>query len=85
MPEPVAPLATATTQPQPVLDDSALNDSAPSRPPAPAAGQRRLPTRISGTRDALIAGALVTAAAGIARITQLRQIMRRDRRRPHAG
>ncbi len=34
---------------------------------------------------AAIAGALVMAAAGTARITQLRQIMRRDRRKSHAG
>ena len=34
---------------------------------------------------AAIAGALLMAAAGTARITQLRRIMRRDRRRPHAG
>ena len=32
-----------------------------------------------------IAGALVMAAAGTARITQLRRIMRRDRRHPPAG
>jgi len=32
-----------------------------------------------------IAGALITAAAGTARITQLRQIMRRDRRKSNAG
>jgi lipopolysaccharide assembly protein A len=32
---------------------------------------------------AAIAGALVMAAAGTARITQLRRIMRRDRRQPH--
>ena len=31
---------------------------------------------------ALIAGALLMAAAGTARITQLRMVMRRDRRRP---
>jgi uncharacterized integral membrane protein len=31
---------------------------------------------------AAIAGALVMAAAGTARITQLRRIMRRDRRQP---
>ena len=35
--------------------------------------------------DALIAGALVMAAAGTARITQLRQVMRRDRRKSSAG
>jgi putative membrane protein len=34
---------------------------------------------------AVIAGALIMAAAGTARITQLRQIMRRDRRRPRAS
>jgi putative membrane protein len=34
---------------------------------------------------AAIAGALIMAAAGTARITQLRRIMRRDRRKPQAG
>jgi uncharacterized integral membrane protein len=34
---------------------------------------------------AAIAGALIMAAAGTARITQLRRIMRRDRRKPHAS
>ena len=34
---------------------------------------------------AAIAGALVMAAAGTARITELRQIMRRDRRKSDAG
>jgi len=34
---------------------------------------------------AAIAGALIMAAAGTARITQLRRIMRRDRRTPQAG
>jgi putative membrane protein len=34
---------------------------------------------------AAIAGSLVTAVAGTARITQLRRIMRRDRRQPHSG
>jgi uncharacterized integral membrane protein len=34
---------------------------------------------------AVIAGALIMAAAGTARITQLRRIMRRDRARPHAS
>jgi uncharacterized integral membrane protein len=123
MPEPTAPHAPATPQPQPVL-----NGSAPPRRPAPAAlRQRGLRTRISGVRVALIAGvaalvvvlifiiqnghavsisflgahlhlslavalllaavagALVMAAAGTARITQLRQIMRRDRRNSNAG
>jgi uncharacterized integral membrane protein len=34
---------------------------------------------------AFIAGALVMAAAGTARITQLRRIMRRDRSTPSSG
>jgi uncharacterized integral membrane protein len=34
---------------------------------------------------AAIAGALLMAAAGTARITQLRQMMRRDRRKPRAS
>jgi lipopolysaccharide assembly protein A len=34
---------------------------------------------------AAIAGALVMAAAGTARITQLRRVMRRNRRNPRAG
>jgi len=34
---------------------------------------------------AAIAGALIMAAAGTARITELRRIMRRDRRKPHAS
>jgi len=34
---------------------------------------------------AAIAGALIMAAAGTARITQLRQIMRRERRKRHAS
>jgi lipopolysaccharide assembly protein A len=34
---------------------------------------------------AAVAGALIMAAAGTARITQLRRTMRRDRREPRAG
>jgi lipopolysaccharide assembly protein A len=34
---------------------------------------------------AAIAGALIMAAAGTARITELRQVMRRDRRKRHAS
>jgi len=34
---------------------------------------------------AAIAGALVMAAAGTARVTELRRIIRRDRRRPKAS
>ena len=72
MPEPTPPQAstTTTTRPQPVL-----NGSAPPRRPASAAPRHRGPsTRISGMRVALNA-----------RITQLRQVMRRDRRKPNAG
>jgi lipopolysaccharide assembly protein A len=118
MTEPAAPHATATLPP------ASANGSAPPPRPAPAAPRRRLKTRISGMRTALIAGAavlivvlifiiqnaravnisflgahlrlslavalllaviagaLIMAAAGTARITQLRMIMRRDRRRP---
>jgi hypothetical protein len=74
MPEPTAPHASVrTTRPQPVLDDSA-----PARWPDPAAPrQRELRIRISGMRDALVGGALVMAAAGTARITQFRQVIRR--------
>ena len=81
MPEPAAPHATATTQPQPVLNDSAPQRWPASIPPR----QRGLSTRIGGMRDALTAGALVMAAAGTARITQLRQAMRRDQRKSSAG
>jgi uncharacterized integral membrane protein len=34
---------------------------------------------------AALAGALLTAAAGTARITRLQRIMRRDQRKPPAG
>jgi uncharacterized integral membrane protein len=34
---------------------------------------------------AAVAGALIMAAAGTARITELRRMMRRDRRKPKAG
>jgi lipopolysaccharide assembly protein A len=34
---------------------------------------------------AAIAGGLIMAAAGTARITELRRVMRRDRRKPHAS
>jgi hypothetical protein len=64
---------TSTTQPQPVL-----SDSAPPHRPAPAAPRHREPrTGISGVRVALIA----SIAAGTARITRFRQVMRRDRRK----
>ncbi len=77
MPEPTPPrAATSTTRPQPVL-----NGSAPPRRPGPAVPRHRgLRTRISGMRVAL-----VMAAARTARITQLRQVMRRDRRKSNAG
>jgi hypothetical protein len=76
MTEPTARRAS-TTRPQPVL-----NESAPPHRAARAAPQHRGPrTRISGIRVALIAG----VAAGTARITQLRGVMRRDRRKSNAG
>jgi len=77
MTEPAAPRPTTTTLPPPTA-----NGSAPPLPPPPAVPpadqRRRLQTRISGTRSGLI-------AAGTARITQLRRIMRRDRRKPQAS
>jgi putative membrane protein len=121
MTEPAAPQSAATLPP------ASLNGSAPPSQPAPAAPRRRLKTRISGMRTALIAGAvvlilvlifivqnahavnisffgahlrvslavallfavvagaLIMAAAGTARITQLRMIMRRDRHRQPAA
>jgi hypothetical protein len=39
-------------------------------------------TRISGMRTSRAVGALLMAAAGTTRITRLRQIMRRDWRKP---
>jgi uncharacterized membrane protein YidH (DUF202 family) len=68
-----APQGTTGTLPAP-----SANGSAPT-PPAAAAPRRRVHTRIGA---ALIGGALLMAVAGTARITQLRQIMRRDRRKP---
>jgi lipopolysaccharide assembly protein A len=118
MTEPVTPAGTTGTLPP------SANGSAPPPAPASQAPRRRLRTRISGVRIALIAGtaalivvlifiiqnanavsisflgahlhlplavallfaaiagALIMAAAGTARITELRQIMRRDRRKP---
>jgi lipopolysaccharide assembly protein A len=109
---------TTRTLPRP-----SVNGSAPAPPAAAPVRRRRLRTRISGARTALIAGvlalivlvifiienphavtisflgaqvqlslavalllaaiagALLMAAAGTARITQLRMVMRRDRRR----
>jgi hypothetical protein len=75
MTEPTAP-HTSTTRPQPVLNDSAR----PHRPASTAPRHRGPRTRTSGMRAALIAG----VAAGAARITQLRQVMR-DRRKSGAG
>ena len=73
MTEPVTPAGTTSTIPP------SVNGSAPPPAPAPQAPRRRLHTRISGVRIALI-----MAAAGTARITQLRQLMRRDRRKSRA-
>jgi putative membrane protein len=127
MTDPVAPPAATNTLPPPSVNGSAPRQPAQAAQPAPAApGRRRLGTKISGARTALIvgivllvavlifitqnahavsisflgahlqlslavalllaavAGALVMAAAGTARITELRQIMRRDRRKARA-
>jgi lipopolysaccharide assembly protein A len=116
MSEPATPAGTTSTLPP------SANGSAPPPVPASQAPRRRLHTRISGVRIALIAGtaalavvlifiiqnatavsisflgahlhlplavallfaaiagALIMAAAGTARITELRHIMRRDRK-----
>jgi lipopolysaccharide assembly protein A len=121
MTETPVPQGTTSTLPPP-----SANGSAPPTP-APALPRRRMHTRVSGIRTALIAGtvglivvmifiiqnadavnisflgahlrlslavalflaaiagALLMAAAGTARITQLRQIMRRDRRKPRTS
>jgi hypothetical protein len=67
--------ATTTLPPQ------SANGTSPQLPAAPSPPKSgRMHTRISGMRTSLIA-----AAAGTARITQLRRIMRRDRRTPPAS
>jgi hypothetical protein len=71
MTETPVPQGTTSTVPPP-----SANGSAPP-PPAAAAPRGRMHARISGVRATLIASAQLTA-----RITQLRQIMRRDRRKP---
>jgi lipopolysaccharide assembly protein A len=120
MPEQTPPQAGTTS----TLPPPSANGSAQPPPAAAPVHRRRLRTRISGARTALIAGvlalivlvifiiqnphavtisflgaqvrlslavalliaaiagALLMAAAGTARITQLRMVMRRDRRRP---
>jgi hypothetical protein len=75
MTEPAAP-HTFTTQPQPVLNDSAL----PHRPASAVPRHRGPNTGISGVRVALIAG----VAAGTARIARFWQVTRRDRRKSSA-
>ena len=66
--------ATTTLPPQ------SANGTSPQLPPAPSPPKSvRKHTRIGGMRTSLI------AAAGTARITQLRRIMRRDRRKPQAS
>jgi hypothetical protein len=75
MTEPAAPHGTTSTVPPP-----SANGSAPPPPPT-AAQPGRQHTRISGLLLAAIAGALLMAAAGTARITQLRRIIRRDHRK----
>jgi hypothetical protein len=77
-----------TEQPAPhgptiTLPPQSANGTSAQLPPAhspPKSGPMH--TRISGMRASRIAGARLMAAAGSARITKLRQIMRRDRRKP---
>ena len=79
----------ASKGPTTTLPPQSANGTSPQLPPAPSPPRSgQMHTRISGMRTSLIAGvasALLMAAAGTARITQLRQIMRRDRRRPPAS
>ena len=72
MTETPVPQSTTSTLPPP-------SANGPTQPPS-APPSRPMPVRISGIRTALIA--VLMAAAGIARITQLREIMRRDRSKP---
>jgi hypothetical protein len=75
---PVSPLGTTSTLP---LPPPSVNGYSPPPSPAPSPPKAgRMHTRVSGMRTSLIA-----AAAGTARITQLRRIMRRDRRTPPAS
>lgn len=69
-----APVPQGTTS---TLPPTSANSPAP---PAAATPGRRMHTRISGIRAALMA--VLMAAAVTTRIAQLRQIMRRDRRKP---
>ena len=81
MTEQPAPHGPTTT-----LPPQSANGTSAQLPPAhspPKSGPMH--TRTSGMRTSRIArgaGALVIAAAGTVRITQLRQIVRRDRRNP---
>jgi len=79
MTEQPAPHGPTTTLPP----QSANGTSAQLPPSPPKSGPTH--TRTSGLRTSRIAGAagaLVMAAAGTVRITQLRQMVRRDRRNP---
>jgi hypothetical protein len=72
--QPAAQGATTTLPPQ------SANGTSPQLPAAPSPPEAsRTHTRISGISASLI------AAAGTARITQLRRIMRRGRRTPPAS
>ena len=79
--QPPPPAATTTLPPQSANGTSPQLPAAPSQPPAAPGtpNAARMHTRISGMRTSLI------AAAGTARITQLRRIVRRDRRKPHSS
>jgi hypothetical protein len=75
--QPLSPLGTTSTLPLP--PPSANGSSSPPSPAPSPSKVGRMHTRISGLRTGLI------AAADTARITQLRRIMRRDRRTPPAS
>jgi len=71
---------TARQGPTTTLPPQSASGTSSQLPPAAAPAKAgRTHTRISGMRTNLI------AAVGTARITELRRIMRRDRRRPQSG
>ena len=74
---PLSPLGTTSTLP--LLPPSANGSSSPPSPAPSPPKAGRMHIRISGMGTSLI------AAVGTARFTQLRRIMRRDRRTPPAS
>jgi len=78
--QPASQGPTATLPPQ------SANGTSPQLPPAPSPTEsRRMHTRISGMRTSLVAGVGSALLMGTARITQLRQIIRRNLRKPPAS